>query len=62
VSTPQGTSIGDLPYERQDEAVREVTPEPLFNLSQPELEEFFQEAALKTGLVSIHRRCEMERL
>jgi 2-polyprenyl-6-methoxyphenol hydroxylase-like FAD-dependent oxidoreductase len=36
--------------------VREVTPESLFNLSQPELEEFFQEEALKTGLVSIHCR------
>jgi 2-polyprenyl-6-methoxyphenol hydroxylase-like FAD-dependent oxidoreductase len=35
-----------------------VTPGPLFNLSQPELEEFFQEAGLKTGLVSIHRRWE----
>lgn len=55
-----GDEIGSLPYERQDEAVKEVTPEPLFNISQPVLEEFLQEAALKSGLVSIHRRQEFQ--
>ena len=48
--------VGKLPYERQDEAVRELTPEPLFNIPQPALEEFLQEATLGTGLVTIHRR------
>ncbi|KAJ4176823.1 hypothetical protein NW755_014207 [Fusarium falciforme] len=46
--------LGKLPYERQDEAASDVTPEPLFNISQPIMEEFLQEAALSTGSVTIH--------
>lgn len=56
VSGLTGHEMGKLPYERQDDAVRDVTPEPLFNIAQPVLEDFLQEAALKTGLVTIHRR------
>lgn len=51
-----GEEIATLPYERQDEAVRNLTPEPLFNIAQPQLEKVLQEEALKTGLVTIHRR------
>ncbi|KAF4625768.1 hypothetical protein G7Y89_g12399 [Cudoniella acicularis] len=51
----RGTALGALPYERQDEAVKQLTPEPLFNIPQPVLESFLQEAALETGLVTIHR-------
>ncbi|KAL2829626.1 FAD binding domain-containing protein [Aspergillus pseudoustus] len=47
--------LGRIPYERQDEAVKDVTPEPLFNVSQPVLESFLQEAAVETGLVTLHR-------
>jgi len=57
-----GSEMAKLPYERQDEAVRAVTPEPLFNVGQPLLESFLQEEALKTGLVSIHRGWNWEAL
>jgi 2,4-dichlorophenol 6-monooxygenase len=50
-----GVEFGNLPYERQDEAVKTVTPEPLFNISQPLLETFLQESVLETGCVTIHR-------
>ncbi|KAH8691274.1 FAD binding domain-containing protein [Talaromyces proteolyticus] len=50
-----GIDLGALPYERQDEAVKQLTPEPLFNIPQPVLESFLEEAALATGLVTIHR-------
>ncbi|KAF1812560.1 hypothetical protein P152DRAFT_473715 [Eremomyces bilateralis CBS 781.70] len=50
-----GDEIGCLPYERQDKAVEELTPEPLFNLSQPILEQALQEEVLGTGRVTIHR-------
>ncbi|KAL2832200.1 FAD binding domain-containing protein [Aspergillus pseudoustus] len=53
-----GEDLGTLPYERQDEAVKQITPEPLFNIAQPILEGFLQENALASGLVSIHRRHE----
>jgi 2,4-dichlorophenol 6-monooxygenase len=53
-----GFQIGKLPYERQDEAVKELTPEPLCNISQPLLEQYLQQAAIETGLVGIHRRWE----
>ena len=31
--------IGQLPYERQDDAVLDLTPTPLLNLAQPEFED-----------------------
>ncbi|KAH9242467.1 hypothetical protein K456DRAFT_1716188 [Colletotrichum gloeosporioides 23] len=46
--------LGKLPYERQDDAVKDVTPEPLFNVAQPVLEAFLQEAGLLSGMVSIY--------
>ncbi|KAH8656334.1 FAD binding domain-containing protein, partial [Ilyonectria robusta] len=46
--------LGKLPYERQDDAVKDVTPEPLFNISQPILEEFLEQAAISTGHVTIY--------
>jgi 2-polyprenyl-6-methoxyphenol hydroxylase-like FAD-dependent oxidoreductase len=58
VSIVNGEELGVLPYERQDEAVKDLTPEPLFNIAQPILEAFLQENALYSGQVSIHRRQE----
>ncbi|KAH0433363.1 FAD binding domain-containing protein [Colletotrichum camelliae] len=46
--------LGKLPYELQDDAVKDVTPEPLFNIAQPALEAFLQEAVLLSGMVSIY--------
>lgn len=49
-----GIEYGSFQYERQDEAVKEFTPEPLANIAQPKLEEFLQDHAENTGLVTIH--------
>ena len=42
VTSLLGTQIGELPYERQDEAVRSLTKWPLINLSQPAFEEILE--------------------
>lgn len=55
VLSMKGLEVGSLPYERQDEAVRELTPEPLFNIAQPILEKHLWNEALATGLVTIWR-------
>ncbi|KAJ0418020.1 FAD binding domain-containing protein [Aspergillus carlsbadensis] len=52
--SPAGIEYGQFPYERQDDAVKEFVPEPLVNVPQPNLEEFLQDQAVKTGLVTIH--------
>lgn len=48
ITTVSGTLLSRLPYERQDEAVLEFTPEPLFNIPQPVLEVALEKAVLKT--------------
>ncbi|RSL54658.1 hypothetical protein CEP53_007369 [Fusarium sp. AF-6] len=53
-SSLSGIEFGSMPYERQDEAVKEFTPEPLTNIPQPKLEAYLQRHAEKTGLVTIH--------
>ncbi|OBT64248.1 hypothetical protein VE03_06884 [Pseudogymnoascus sp. 23342-1-I1] len=58
LSVLTGFEIGKLQYERQDEKVREYTPEPLLNISQPIVEDIIQDAAMETRLVSLHRRWE----
>lgn len=47
--------IGVIAYERQDEAVREVTPYPLINIEQPRFEEIL-EASLQTLAPVDYRR------
>ncbi|EFQ36559.1 FAD binding domain-containing protein [Colletotrichum graminicola M1.001] len=47
--------IGSFPYERQDDEVRSLTPEPLVNWPQPELERLLQKSVIETGLVHIRR-------
>jgi 2,4-dichlorophenol 6-monooxygenase len=42
VTSLLGTQIGELPYERQDEAVRSLTKWPLINLSQPAFENILE--------------------
>lgn len=60
VSGVTGLHLGKLPYERQDEGVKTLTPEPLLNVPQTILEQFLQEAALGTSKVSIHRQWQWE--
>ncbi|MBP6013791.1 MAG: FAD-dependent monooxygenase [Alphaproteobacteria bacterium] len=50
-----GREIGALPYERQDEAVRELTPWPLINIEQPKFEAILEEAAAAQPNVDLRR-------
>ena len=63
VQTLAGPDIGVLPYERQDEAVRALTPWPLINIAQPAFEGVIEaaladdpEAEVRRGLEWL--RCE----
>ncbi|KAL2846458.1 FAD binding domain-containing protein [Aspergillus pseudoustus] len=46
-----GRELGTLPYERQGEETLEITPEPLFNVPQPRLEDWLLRAVERCGLV-----------
>jgi 2-polyprenyl-6-methoxyphenol hydroxylase-like FAD-dependent oxidoreductase len=50
-----GVEIGQLPYERQDPAVLEVTPTPLLNLAQPEFEDVLLARCAREPLIEIRR-------
>lgn len=58
MTTLDGEEIGVLPYERQDEAVREVTPTPLMNLAQPDFEAFLDTLAKQSPLIRIENGSE----
>ncbi len=55
VTTLAGEEIGVMPYERQDEQVREVTPTPLINLAQPLFEDFLLEQVARSPLIELRR-------
>jgi 2,4-dichlorophenol 6-monooxygenase len=55
VDSVVGVEYGNIPYERQDEAVKEFTPEPLLNIAQPKLESYFQKLAEKSALITIYK-------
>ena len=55
VTTLAGEEIGVMPYERQDERVREVTPTPLINLAQPLFEDFLLERVADSPLIELRR-------
>lgn len=55
VTTLAGEEIGSLPYERQDEQVREVTPTPLINLAQPLFEDFLLDEVARSPLIELRR-------
>ena len=55
VTTLAGEEIGVLPYERQDDAVRAVTPTPLINLAQPLFEDILLEEVARSPLIELHR-------
>jgi 2-polyprenyl-6-methoxyphenol hydroxylase-like FAD-dependent oxidoreductase len=50
--------IGSLPYERQDQAVRELTPWPLINIAQPRLEEIVEASVMSLPGIEIRRGLE----
>jgi 2-polyprenyl-6-methoxyphenol hydroxylase-like FAD-dependent oxidoreductase len=55
-----GTEHGVLPYERQGEETKKITPEPLFNIPQPVLEDFLLAAVAQSGMITFHRGMQWE--
>ncbi|TDZ35914.1 FAD-dependent monooxygenase apdD [Colletotrichum spinosum] len=49
------TDIGAFPCERQDDLARRLTPEPLVNWPQPELERLLEQAVAGSGLAQVRR-------
>jgi 2-polyprenyl-6-methoxyphenol hydroxylase-like FAD-dependent oxidoreductase len=58
VQTLAQPDIGALPYERQDEAVRALTPWPLINIAQPDFEAILEDALEGEPEVEIRRGVE----
>ncbi|MEZ5573822.1 MAG: FAD-dependent monooxygenase [Halioglobus sp.] len=57
MSSLSGVSLGALPYERQDDAVRALTPYPLANIAQPRFEEILSRAIDECSDISVLRGC-----
>jgi 2-polyprenyl-6-methoxyphenol hydroxylase-like FAD-dependent oxidoreductase len=53
-----GDELGSIPYERQDDAVRAVTPWPLINIAQPDFEVIAEEALRGASHVQLRRHLE----
>ena len=53
VSRLNGIELGALPYERQDDAVRNFTPTPLINIAQPDFEEILLEIVREIPSIEI---------
>lgn len=58
VTNLTGREIGCLPYERQDDGVREFTPWPLINIAQPCFEEILESELQGTRHVRMQRELE----
>jgi 2,4-dichlorophenol 6-monooxygenase len=61
VTTLAAPEIGSLPYERQDAAVRELTPWPLINIPQPDFEAIIERAVSGQPNVQLRRGLEWQR-
>ena len=55
VETLSASPIGVIAYERQDEAVRALTPWPLINIEQPKFEEVVERAVVKSPNADLKR-------
>ncbi len=53
-----GEELGSIPYERQDEAVRALTPWPLINIAQPDFEVIVEDALEGASHVELRRQLE----
>lgn len=53
-----GREIGHLPYERQDDGVRDFTPWPLINIAQPEFEKILEAELQSNQLATLQRELE----
>ena len=58
METLSAPPIGNIAYERQDDAVRSVTPWPLINIAQPRFEEVLERAVLGLPEVTLRRGLE----
>ncbi len=61
VATLAGPELAALPYERQDDRVREVTPWPLINIAQPRFEEILERSVSKLPTIELRRGVEWVR-
>lgn len=53
VTRLRGEELGALPYERQDDAVRKLTPTPLLNIAQPDFETVLRDGVTRSPLVEL---------
>ena len=53
-----GDELGSIPYERQDKAVRALTPWPLINIAQPDFEVVAEDALEGASHVELRRQLE----
>lgn len=58
VTSLLGPQIGCLPYERQDEKVRELTPWPLINIAQPAFEHVLEQVITQTKPITLYKGLE----
>ena len=58
METLSAPPIGSIAYERQDDAVRAVTPWPLINIAQPQFEEVLERAVLGQPNITFRRGLE----
>ncbi len=58
VSTLTGAHFGHLPYERQQDDVKDLTPFPLSNIAQPDFEELLEAELLRCPQVTLLRGTE----
>ncbi|MCE7998307.1 MAG: hypothetical protein HEP70_05565 [Rhodobiaceae bacterium] len=58
VSTLTGTAFGHLPYERQQDDVKDLTPYPLSNIAQPDFEEILEAELRRSPQVTLFRGTE----
>lgn len=61
VVSMSGRELATLPYERQGEETKTITPEPLFNIPQPLLEDFLLAAVVGNEMITLHRGVRWER-
>jgi 2,4-dichlorophenol 6-monooxygenase len=57
MSSLSGVSFGVIPYERQDDAVLELTPYPLANIAQPRFEEILASVIDECADIQVIRGC-----
>lgn len=53
VTRLRGEELGALPYERQDDAVRDLTPTPLINIAQPDFEAVLRDCVGRLPLIEL---------